>query len=1357
MILKYDIGAGLMRWHSCFTVLLVLFFLSALIPCQFREDTAQSDPTFPGGEESEIGASPPFQGRGEGPDGMGGEWWGEVGRSIAGKVVSPKITVPFGMIWDEVHVVKSESSGAHVRISVMDEVNNRTFPGFENRSETSFSISNITAITIRLVANLSSTGGGDVMLVRWGVEWRRENAWWDGFIGDSNVDSSENVSVGSGGSIPAFWRFSVPVILENAGGVLSDYPVAVELNTPDFDYSSAGPNGEDLRFFNEHGTELAHWIEKWNPQGRSRIWVRMGTIPRGQTRIEMLYGNPRAGDGSCGEKVFLFFDDFQGDGVNVSKWWIENPGLWTGDNGLLTCTGNNGRLRSKARYTAPICQEVNVKIITRAANGVSVCGFYSTNGDCFGLLSHSQTDWVRNDGAWTALGGEFMNPHIWYTVRISSSAAGTVGLNIINAQTGTQVHERQFQNGISLQNVTLGRRYDDWKPAQGCEVYWDSVRVRKYTDNEPQASAGEQKESREPGMVSVPIDLPRMCLWTNLTVEKDEPGDTSIVISILNATTNEIIPGFESITNGSAKLATLNEMDITEVRLAATFDVAGRVLPSLLSWGLDWVPIEPPALIRPIPDREVDEDRPEIGILNLTEYFEDGYAARRDTLFSLESEPAPENITVSLDGNILSIREIRENWTGSVALEVKATNAYGLSSLSNLFHINVIPVNDPPEASLVHPVDGSDLDRKQIVLRWNAYDIDDAVDELKYDLYFGDTTTPYRFRSNITGQNFTMGGLEDGVTYYWCVYPRDGESLGICRSGIWRFTVSTAEVALISPDGGSALNNTEINLTWELRNGSLIGCTFRVFMGPMGHNMNEICSTKDMRCNITLPQDDHTYWWKVVAEYDGGARSIESAIRSFTSRWIPPLRHELDLIAVPGRLTVKSGGIAGVRIIITNLGNVEEEVSVEVFGELAENADYKRDLHLDPGADESISLKISTKDTEAEKTYVLTIRANYSQGSVESTLVIEITSQKGDDPDGSGSGLSAIALAAGGAVILILFIIVIISIVRRKGRRDDEAGTSLGTTGEKADRFEYKSRETPRPPTATAEVASSTLNVADIYTASSSHAMHEEYVRSDFFQDEDLYKMDAQGARDALDEPEYGLKGRSKNAERPEYALGDGPIPSPPERLPISVDIPGGKGDYEIEVLPPASFAETSDDVTNVAVHPNATDSPKEGDEGSPTTISVPAHSSRMAGVRPGGDEASQPEGGEIIGVSAELHGSLADPMVEEELSMKRSMDGDGIEIGDESGRSITEDNRDDGPSMKQPIDVGGIEIGDESGRSTTEDNRDGGHPTERPFDDDDIDEADVVGRLSDDDDVLGSFSEFLNKLPEKFSGKQGK
>ena len=116
----------------------------------------------------------------------------------------------------------------------------------------------------------------------------------DYYIVDSAVRDSnwlEEPGVGA-------WGYRKPIIIvERSGKTLTDFPVKIELNSSNFDFNKAKPDGSDIRFTLDDGiTEIPFYIEEWDSVNeKATVWVKIPEIPaNGQVKIYMYYYNPNA-------------------------------------------------------------------------------------------------------------------------------------------------------------------------------------------------------------------------------------------------------------------------------------------------------------------------------------------------------------------------------------------------------------------------------------------------------------------------------------------------------------------------------------------------------------------------------------------------------------------------------------------------------------------------------------------------------------------------------------------------------------------------------------------------------------------------------------------------------------------------------------------------------------------------------------------------------------------------------------------------------------------------------------------------------------------------------------------------------
>jgi len=123
--------------------------------------------------------------------------------------------------------------------------------------------------------------------------------------------------------IPGSWTRMRPITIENnTGESLTDYQIRLVLTPENFDYENCNSDGSDLRFTNPSLSPLSYWIETWNYNGESHVWVKVDEIPLGSNVcLYMLYGNPVATSESDIRTTFVFGDDFRDE----SLWTSSDP------------------------------------------------------------------------------------------------------------------------------------------------------------------------------------------------------------------------------------------------------------------------------------------------------------------------------------------------------------------------------------------------------------------------------------------------------------------------------------------------------------------------------------------------------------------------------------------------------------------------------------------------------------------------------------------------------------------------------------------------------------------------------------------------------------------------------------------------------------------------------------------------------------------------------------------------------------------------------------------------------------------------------------------------------------------------
>ncbi len=280
----------------------------------------------------------------------------------------------------------------------------------------------------------------------------------------------------------ASWQYRQRVDITNANAsALTDFQISFNLDTETL--ITAGKlqsNCLDLRVTDNQGQEIPFWIEENNPgcnNAATKIWVKVPQVPTSGSTIYVYYGNATAtaAVNNDGNKVFEFFDDFNGSALNAAKWqdWFTtaSTNTYTQSAGVLqiTTSGCNNGLRTKN------LNQSDVRIRTRMI-GQSDAGLLArvTDNDHLYLMrtdiGTAATDYYLRNSSWTSLGGIFTDFGDWSVFRIVEfRVVGTALSSTVDEQTMNSITNTTFTSGgIGLRKCG-GNPSFDWivvaKPA----------------------------------------------------------------------------------------------------------------------------------------------------------------------------------------------------------------------------------------------------------------------------------------------------------------------------------------------------------------------------------------------------------------------------------------------------------------------------------------------------------------------------------------------------------------------------------------------------------------------------------------------------------------------------------------------------------------------------------------------------------------------------------------------------------------------------------------------------------------------------------------------------------------------------
>jgi hypothetical protein len=120
------------------------------------------------------------------------------------------------------------------------------------------------------------------------------------------------------------WDKRRPVdVEERSGQVLQDYQIKLSVDTSELlSQDKMQQDCSDLRFTSVDGvTQLDYWIQSGCDTGSTEVWVEVGELSASiENRVYMYYSNPSASPSSNGFETFPFFDDFEDNSLNTSRW-----------------------------------------------------------------------------------------------------------------------------------------------------------------------------------------------------------------------------------------------------------------------------------------------------------------------------------------------------------------------------------------------------------------------------------------------------------------------------------------------------------------------------------------------------------------------------------------------------------------------------------------------------------------------------------------------------------------------------------------------------------------------------------------------------------------------------------------------------------------------------------------------------------------------------------------------------------------------------------------------------------------------------------------------------------------------------
>ena len=996
-------------------------------------------------------------------------------------MTSTSIDLPSSHVWSALSLIKLTPPGSHINVSVMNAVTNITIPGYHNRTEDHFDISNITETSIRLKACFSGQTRNTPMLDSWGVQWAGENGWRDSFVTDAglshqvNVSSIHNISVAYNTVLPGLdvnstWHFDAVNrgVTEDSSGHDNHGAVFGARHHP-------GMMGGALRFdgLNDHvevfdspamnvvgEITLEAWIKPEDDMtGMSvRGFIHKGSDPRGQCGYSLYFNNSK-----------LFFhtdaDIFDSGALSWENQWYHialtydsvpgNGTIYRDGIAVNSTTGSPGALRA-------------VPHSLRIGGGGS--GYFNGVIDEVGIYSRvlmpdeifDRSARYRSDASFRSVNITTPSLHAWnvFSASFTAPANTSLELSLHDAKTGDILHYYNGTPGDIVVDIS------DLNMLEQPSVYLSGRMVsgRMRTSNLHYWAVN-----------WTPMDHPVFIKnINNLAVLEDTPeesvlnlsehfsdeysdfqqpvfsvhyiSDPSNLTAVLNGSKLDVIGIAENWT-GNVTLT----VNCTNLYSLSTSSNAFNITVSGVNDSPGWS-MTPPQI-------ELDEDSTVTTSYPLSDYVVDSESDEFDFKVRCENE----DIRVSLDYKERVTVTAMNDYFGTAEIEavVYQTAQRNLSS-KMMIPVMIEPVNDAPEVILLEPGNNSLMRGGDVTLLWRVTDVDNDLGDIIFNLYFGNTDPTPLHSTGLVTRSMTLMDLRDHTTYHWYVRAFDGELLGECISGGWSFTVDSAVepcVTLVHPENNAVLNSTEINLTWT-GDRALPNAVYHVYLGRTKDTLSEQGHTTGTWYQLEGLEDGTTYWWRVIPEISGIVGKCASGVWNFTLNTSYEVVYNLDIRTDVDRLEWETGDNTTFNISLTNLGNAPVSVTLGVVGPLAEYLVLPETVVIPVQEGRVIRVNITNTSLLGVGDYYLNITISFPGGKRELRIPVKVIEENGDAPDDDDNGSRGVPdsdsstaywwwVVIVAAALLLLIPIVFIVIMRRKGKGKEGKEGMNGINGTK--------------------------------------------------------------------------------------------------------------------------------------------------------------------------------------------------------------------------------------------------------------------------------------------------------------------
>ncbi len=463
--------------------------------------------------------------------------------SRTANLTSQPISLPIGMQWDTISLLKEEPENCWLNISVLNATTNLPIAGFANLQPSNIDLSTLDPVQyprIKLNATFEGNSIASPKLHYWGVSWVAVNAWKDTFFSDLKVDSKFNLVALDGRAkisklVPdehtiGLWHFD-----EGAGTVAYD----------DTKYGNNGILG---------GTGTGSNLPAWTTGkfGYAHSYDGINDIVAAPDRLSVSI------TGNISIEAWLKFSALPS--ANQAFPIVKKRALSSDSYEL--CIQDDGKPR--------------LLIDTGPAGGNYIDG-----------------NTVVNDNKWHYIAATWDQTALNLYIDGISDAAPVAHTGIMNNTLDFLYFG--YHPGDSATD------YDYYNGLMDCIRISNIARSPQEINNIYENLSGPGISFTDANLISEPIPIPYNSYWETLLINKTEQTQTYLNVTVVDAFSNQPIQPYVDLNRTGINLSSIDPHLHTAIRLQASFVGDSTNTSILHDWSVNWRPNMPPKVVELIP------------------------------------------------------------------------------------------------------------------------------------------------------------------------------------------------------------------------------------------------------------------------------------------------------------------------------------------------------------------------------------------------------------------------------------------------------------------------------------------------------------------------------------------------------------------------------------------------------------------------------------------------------------------------------------------------------------------------------------------------------------------------------------